>query len=69
MPIDLKEAVTGAGGYSKVAVKVGTTKQNVWQWVNVLKRIPPKWVNKFSDATNIPRHLIRPDLFPVERER
>lgn len=66
--MNLEKAVKDAGGYSRVASKIGTTKQTVWSWVNILKRIPAKRVLEFSAAVNIPRSKIRPDIYPPELE-
>lgn len=68
MTFNLKESILSAGGYSKVAVELGTTKQVVWSWVNVLKEVPPVWVSALSDLLEVPRSEIRPDIFPMYRE-
>ena len=66
--IDLEKAVKDAGGYAKVAKLIGTTKQVVWSWVNVYKRVPAKRTMAFEKAVGQPRHLIRPDIYPADRE-
>lgn len=68
MNADLKKIIVDAGGYSKVAEKLGTTKQVVWSWANVLGKVPPKWVNQLSELIKVPRYKIRPDLYPKNRE-
>ena len=68
MTLDLKAAVKKAGGYTVVALKIGATKQMIWSWVNVLKRIPAEHVMAMEQAINVPRHMIRPDIYPKERE-
>ena len=71
---NLKQAVEKAGGYSSLAVKLTAlgdepvSKQVVWSWVNVLERIPAERVMAFEEATGIPRHKIRPDIYPEDRE-
>jgi DNA-binding transcriptional regulator YdaS (Cro superfamily) len=64
----LKKAVDKAGGVSKVAEKMDTTKQVIWSWIHVLKRVPAERVSAFEEVVNQPRHLIRPDLYPISRE-
>lgn len=68
MTFDLKKSILDAGGYTAVADMLGTTKQVVWSWANVLDEVPPKWVNSLSDVLDIPRHVIRPDIYPRNRE-
>lgn len=69
MKINLKKLIKDAGGPKAVADKLGTTKQIVSSWVNVTGKVPPKWVNALSDVTGVPRHLIRPDIFPRSKEK
>ena len=69
MKIDLKKIIEDAGGYSKVARKLGITKQVVWSWVHVLDGMPPEWVNKFSLKFEVPRNELRPDFYPKSREK
>jgi DNA-binding transcriptional regulator YdaS (Cro superfamily) len=63
MEVDLKKIIVDAGGYSKVAKKLGTTKQVVWSWANVLGKIPSKWAIRFSDIVGIPESELRPDVY------
>lgn len=65
---ELMQLVKNAGGYANVGTKMGTTKQVVWSWVNVLERIPAKWVTPFAELVKRPRHEIRPDIYPRDRE-
>lgn len=68
MGIDLKQMIQNAGGYSSVAKRMGLTKQVVWSWANVLHRVPAEQVMDLEAAIGIPRHLIRPDIYPKNRE-
>lgn len=45
-----------------LARELGITNSAVWQW----KDFPPEQVLKIERATGIPRHVLRPDLYPVE---
>ncbi len=78
---NLKQAVLDAGGYSTVAKKMTeinveksgkggerVTKQVIWSWVHVLGRVPAERVMEFEEATGNPRSLIRPDIYPSNRE-
>lgn len=68
MGLHLKQMIQNAGGYSSVAKKLGETKQVVWSWVNVLHRVPAERVMELEAAIGVPRHLIRPDIYPKNRE-
>jgi DNA-binding transcriptional regulator YdaS (Cro superfamily) len=60
-----KLAIQRAGGGSKLAEKLGLTRQAIYQW----QRIPPERVQRVEEVTGIPRHQLRPDLYPADRER
>lgn len=62
------EALARATGIKKgqlrLANAIGTTQSNVWTWLNKSKRgAPAEWVAKIEEATGVPRHELRPDLF------
>lgn len=60
-----EEAKRTAGGPSKLAEKLGgLSSQAVSQW----KRIPATRVIAVEQITGIPRHDLRPDLYPREGE-
>lgn len=42
--------------------KVSTTA--VWKWLQSSKRLPAEHVLQVESATNISRHLLRPDIYP-----
>lgn len=65
---DLRRAIVDAGGYSKVGRQLGVTKQRIWSWANTLGRVPAEKVMDLEAAIGVPRSLIRPDLYPPERE-
>lgn len=49
-----------------LAERLGVSKQTISMWKH--KRVSAGRVNDFSDATGIPRSLIRPDLYPEAKE-
>jgi DNA-binding transcriptional regulator YdaS (Cro superfamily) len=57
----LAAAVRAAGGYAKLAKRMGVTPQAVWQW----PECPPLRVLDVERATGIPRHELRPDIYPA----
>lgn len=45
---------------------VGLRKALVWKYENGRLRVPAELVPKIEEATGIPRHQLRPDLWPRE---
>lgn len=66
---DLRAAVDDAkravGGGSKLAKALGLTRQAIYQW----DEVPSGHVLKVEEVTGVPRHKLRPDLYPEDRER
>lgn len=58
----LIRAVEAVGGYAALARKLGKTRGGLWQW----KRVPAERVLAVEAATGVPRHQLRPDLYPVD---
>jgi len=58
----LERAITAVGGLTKLAGSLGVTKQAISQW----EEVPPLRVLAVERASGIPRHELRPDLYPVE---
>lgn len=48
------------------AARLGVQAPAISKWES--GRVPAEWVLKIEASWGIPRHLIRPDLYPVERE-
>ena len=59
------QAIRAAGNGATLARKLGLRRQAVYQW----DRSPPSHVPKIEEITGIPRHELRPDLYPEDRER
>lgn len=49
-----------AVGASAIAVACGITRQGVSDW----KRVPPGRVLTVEQVSGVPRHELRPDIFP-----
>lgn len=62
----LMSAVDRAGSQSALARLVGCSSTAVWKWVQSSKRMPAEFVLKAEAATGVSRHLLRPDIYPVE---
>lgn len=56
----LDEVFGALGSKSKLARELKITPQSLQNW----KRVPPYRVLVVEKATGIPRHRIRPDLYP-----
>jgi DNA-binding transcriptional regulator YdaS (Cro superfamily) len=65
----LEKAVQIAGGQSALARRIcaagGYAKQcHIWAWLNRNKKVPASQVLKIEKAVGIPRHELRPDIYP-----
>ncbi|MCM2362441.1 MULTISPECIES: YdaS family helix-turn-helix protein [Pseudomonas] len=57
-------AAEAAGSQSALARVLGCTPQNVQKWC-ATGRIPAERVIPVEQATGIPRHELRPDIYPI----
>lgn len=57
---EAKQAVRGNTGLSR-ALNTGITPQAIAQW----KHVPAERVLDVEKATGVPRHRLRPDLYPT----
>lgn len=53
------------GNQSKFAEAIGTSQQNISNWVRADRVLPAEFVLKAEQATGIPRHVWRPDIYPT----
>lgn len=51
---------------SKLADAIGTSQQNISNWVRKGQSLPAELVLKAEAATGIPRHEWRPDIYPKQ---
>jgi DNA-binding transcriptional regulator YdaS (Cro superfamily) len=51
------------GGGAALARRIGVSRNAIWQWRDK-GRIPAERVLDLENITGIPRHEIRPDLYP-----
>lgn len=63
--VALKRAIDAVGGLAGLAAPLGITAQAVSQW----DEVPPLRVIAVERITGVPRHELRPDLYPVEPTR
>lgn len=50
-----------------IAEACGVSVQAVSKWKS--KYVSARYVNRFAEVTGIPRWMIRPDLYPYEKEK
>jgi len=65
----LEQILEAVGSQAALARMLGVRQSNVWNWINRenSRGIPPQFVIKIEMETGIPRHEIRPDVFPDEK--
>jgi DNA-binding transcriptional regulator YdaS (Cro superfamily) len=62
-PLEL--AVVVAGSQSALAASIGVRQSTLSYWLHRSKRgVPAEYVQGITQATGIPPHVLRPDLFP-----
>lgn len=62
----LDRACERAGGQKALADKIGTSQSQVWYWLAKSKKgAAPEYVLQIEAATGIPRHELRPDIYPA----
>jgi DNA-binding transcriptional regulator YdaS (Cro superfamily) len=62
----LDKAIAKAGGQRALAELLGLGQTAVSNWRNRKKRVPAERVIEIERATGVPRHELRPDLYPRE---
>lgn len=65
----LEKAVEIVGGQSAMARLCGVTQPTVWYWLNCAKCLPAGHVLHVEASTGVSRHLLRPDIYPIEKPR
>jgi DNA-binding transcriptional regulator YdaS (Cro superfamily) len=52
-----------------MADALGVSQPTVWRWLNQSRRVPAEYVLAIEAATGISRHELRPDIYPIKRQR
>jgi hypothetical protein len=60
----LRAAVARAGNQTKLALLLGIKPQHIQNWMNRDSRVPSTRVLEIERVTGIPRHELRPDIYP-----
>lgn len=64
----LKKAIEKAGSQQALAELIGVRQSHVSNWLNRNKRVPAERVLTIEKATGVPRHELRPDIYPSDGE-
>lgn len=62
--VSLSRAIAAVGSQQALAQALGITQQALSQWK--LRRVPAERVLDVERITGIPRHDLRPDIYPSE---
>lgn len=62
----LQIAVEKSGSQSELARICSVSQTAVWKWLQSSKRLPAEHVLRVEQATGVSRHLLRPDIYPIE---
>jgi DNA-binding transcriptional regulator YdaS (Cro superfamily) len=61
-PTIIQDAINQAGGLVVLARHLGLAPSTVSEW----SRVPAERVLEIERVTGVSRHLLRPDIYPVE---
>lgn len=62
----LEAAIETLGSQSALARLLGVSQPSVSDWVRRAGRLPPEHVLSVEAATGVSRHVLRPDIYPLE---
>jgi DNA-binding transcriptional regulator YdaS (Cro superfamily) len=62
----LLTAIKNCGGQSTLAGKIGKKQSQISVWLTRDKKVPAEMVLKIEKAAGVPRHELRPDIYPPE---
>ncbi|WP_091925655.1 Cro/CI family transcriptional regulator [Methylobacterium sp. yr668] len=63
-PTALERAIEAAGGTKALSRKIGISSQAISQW----QECPPLRVLEVEKVSGVPRHELRPDIYPAPVE-
>lgn len=57
-----------AGSDSQMARDLNVSQPKVWRWINQSKQIQAEYVLSAERKYGVSRHILRPDIYPVEHK-
>ena len=65
--MSLKAAIDIAGSQLALAKRIGVKQSYISNWLNRDKQgVPARYVILIEKATGVPRHELRPDIYPKD---
>lgn len=61
-----RQAVDAVGGQSAMGRLLDVSQTSVWRWIHKNRALPAEHVLTVEEVTAIPRHVLRPDIYPRE---
>ena len=62
----LSTAIERLGSQAELARICEVSSTAAWKWMQSSKRLPAEYVLRVEAATGISRHLLRPDIYPLD---
>jgi DNA-binding transcriptional regulator YdaS (Cro superfamily) len=62
----LQASAARAGSQSALARICGVSQTAVWKWLQSTKRLPAEHCLAVEAATDVSKHLLRPDIYPAD---
>jgi len=62
----LKRVIDRLGSQAELSRLCEVSSTAVWKWLQSSKRLPAEYVLRAEAATDVPRHLLRPDIYPLD---
>ena len=62
----LQRAIKKAGTQKKLGILIGASQQRISYWLKTGK-VTDGFVLPIETSTGVPRHDIRPDIYPIEK--
>lgn len=59
-------AIERAGSQSEIARNLGVAQPTVWKWLHKARQMPAEYVLTTERLYGVSRHLLRPDIYPVD---
>ncbi|MFC4699360.1 transcriptional regulator [Glaciecola siphonariae] len=61
-----ERAIIQAGGQTSLGRKIGKSQGQISIWLNRDKKLPAEFVIAVEKVSGVPRHELRPDIYPPD---